>query len=118
MVYHTEHTRLVRGYNRAEAVPISQRKRSVVASLVLVLLFAAMTAAAWHHHDKANLETCQACYLSKHTLAPPSADPIGDVLTVVSPHRGSYAAPPRQLVAFRRADFRAPPAESPSQLGQ
>jgi len=104
--------------DRGKVVPNSTRKRSVVAALLVVLLFGTMTAAAWHHHGTSKFETCQACTLSKHALTPLSAGPIVDASTVVSLHLGSYAAPQRRQVAFRRADFRAPPAEPPSRLGQ
>jgi len=86
------------------------RKRSIIASLLLVLLFGTMTMAAWHHHDKSKIESCQACHLNKHCLAPPAGGPVvGGAIAVIT-DASSYSTPLRERVAFTRADFRAPPA--------
>jgi hypothetical protein len=96
--------------DRASVVHNGTRERSILASLLVVLLLLAMSAAVSHHHDKSKLQPCHACQLSKHRLAIPSVGPAVVRPVIVEPHDHSQLVSPRIQLAYRRADFRAPPA--------
>jgi hypothetical protein len=86
------------------------RKRSILASLMLVLLLGTFTVAAWHQHDNATFERCQVCHLSEHHLAVPSTGPVADGLPYVVFRADPYTAPLRSQRSFSSTDNRAPPA--------
>ncbi len=91
-------------------MPTLTHKRTIFASMLLVLLVGTMAAGMWHRHDKSDFENCQICQLGRHSFAQPAPGPEIASSTFAFPYAVSYDTPARQHVSIGPADSRAPPA--------